>query len=155
MFNDHYVGVQLCLWALMPFIHYFLYSCKLGCYVVNQSLTVSHLSLRKTETNMHNVNVQQYFTEMLCFYCSVYIETAARSHLACLTDYDICQHVADQRAVASLKFEEFCLVQCNAIKHVSIKLARIQDYDGIEKNTEFSGNTPCATFEVLNRSLLF
>lgn len=24
VFNDHYAGVQLCLWALMPFISYFL-----------------------------------------------------------------------------------------------------------------------------------
>lgn len=41
------------------------------------------------------------------------------------------------------------------IEHASIKLAQVQDFDGKEKNTEFSGNTPCATFEVLNRSLLF
>lgn len=51
--------------------------------------------------------------------------------------------------------KSFVLVQSNVIKHVSIKLARVQDFEGKEKNTEFSGNTPCATFEVLTRSLLF
>lgn len=50
-----------------------------------------------------------YFTEMLCFYCSVYIEMGHELHAEIWPiDNNICQHVADQQVVASLKFGDFC-----------------------------------------------